>query len=169
MSAGSGTNTMSKSRRTDLRIGITCYPTYGGSGVVATELGIELAERGHQVHFITYSQPIRLTEPHQNIHYHEVEVSRYPLFEYPPYDLALATRMAEVAELYDLDSAARALRHPALGERHAGAADAGLRVRAGNRAGCLTSRPCTEPTSRLSAWMRRICRSPSSPSSRATG
>jgi N-acetyl-alpha-D-glucosaminyl L-malate synthase BshA len=86
-----------------LRIGITCYPTYGGSGVVATELGIELAERGHQVHFITYSQPIRLTEPHANIHYHEVEVSRYPLFEYPPYDLALATRMAEVAEIYDLD------------------------------------------------------------------
>jgi N-acetyl-alpha-D-glucosaminyl L-malate synthase BshA len=86
-----------------MRIGITCYPTYGGSGVVATELGIELAERGHQVHFITYSQPIRLTEPHANIHYHEVEVSRYPLFEYPPYDLALATRMAEVAEIYDLD------------------------------------------------------------------
>jgi N-acetyl-alpha-D-glucosaminyl L-malate synthase BshA len=86
-----------------MRIGITCYPTYGGSGVVATELGIELAERGHQVHFITYSQPIRLTEPHANIHYHEVEVSRYPLFEYPPYDLALATRMAEVAEIYELD------------------------------------------------------------------
>ena len=70
---------------------------------MATELGIELAERGHQVHFISYSQPIRLTEPHPNIHYHEVEVSRYPLFEYPPYDLALATRMAEVAEFYDLD------------------------------------------------------------------
>lgn len=86
-----------------MKIGITCYPTYGGSGVVATELGIELAERGHQVHFISYSQPIRLTEPHPNIHFHEVEVSRYPLFEYPPYDLALATRMAEVAELYDLD------------------------------------------------------------------
>jgi L-malate glycosyltransferase len=86
-----------------MNIGITCYPTYGGSGVVATELGIELAARGHQVHFITYSQPIRLTEPQPNIHYHEVEVSRYPLFEYPPYDLALATRMAEVAELYQLD------------------------------------------------------------------
>jgi L-malate glycosyltransferase len=86
-----------------MRIGITCYPTYGGSGVVATELGIELANRGHQVHFISYSQPIRLTEPHANIFYHEVEVSQYPLFEYPPYDLALATRMAEVAELYDLN------------------------------------------------------------------
>jgi N-acetyl-alpha-D-glucosaminyl L-malate synthase BshA len=86
-----------------MRIGITCYPTYGGSGVVATELGIELANRGHDIHFISYSQPIRLTEPHPRIHYHEVEVSQYPLFEYPPYDLALATRMAEVAELYGLD------------------------------------------------------------------
>lgn len=86
-----------------MKIGITCYPTYGGSGVVATELGIELAQRGHQVHFISYSQPIRLTEPHPNIHFHEVEVSRYPLFEYPPYDLALATRMSEVAEIYNLD------------------------------------------------------------------
>ncbi len=86
-----------------MRIGITCYPTYGGSGVVATELGIELAQRGHQVHFISYSQPIRLTEPHPNIHFHEVVVSNYPLFEYPPYDLALATRMAEVAELHHLD------------------------------------------------------------------
>jgi len=86
-----------------MRIGITCYPTYGGSGVVATELGLELAERGHEIHFISYAQPIRLSGPHPNIHYHEVEVSRYPLFEYPPYDLALASRMAEVAELYDLD------------------------------------------------------------------
>src|SRR5438552_9372226 len=86
-----------------MKIGITCYPTYGGSGVVATELGMELAQRGHEVHFIAYALPIRLTEPHPNIHYHEVEVSRYPLFEYPPYDLALATRMAEVAEIYDLD------------------------------------------------------------------
>src|ERR1700729_1628635 len=86
-----------------MKIGITCYPTYGGSGVVATELGLELAERGHEIHFISYAQPIRLSGPHPNIHYHEVEVSRYPLFEYPPYDLALASRMAEVAELYDLD------------------------------------------------------------------
>src|SRR5256885_14317589 len=86
-----------------MKIGITCYPTYGGSGVVATELGIELADRGHEIHFITYSQPIRLTAPHANIHFHEVNVSQYPLFEYPPYDLALATRMAEVAEIYNLD------------------------------------------------------------------
>jgi N-acetyl-alpha-D-glucosaminyl L-malate synthase BshA len=86
-----------------MNIGITCYPTYGGSGVVATELGLELGQRGHQVHFISYSQPIRLTGPQPNIHYHEVEVSRYPLFDFPPYDLALATRMAEVSEFYDLD------------------------------------------------------------------
>jgi N-acetyl-alpha-D-glucosaminyl L-malate synthase BshA len=86
-----------------MKIGITCYPTYGGSGVVATELGLELADRGHEVHFISYSQPIRLPKTYPNIHFHEVEVSRYPLFEYPPYDLALATRMAEVAEIYELD------------------------------------------------------------------
>ena len=86
-----------------MKIGITCYPTYGGSGVVATELGIELAQRGHEVHFITYAPPFRLTERQPNIYYHEVEVSQYPLFEYPPYDLALATRMAEVAEMYGLD------------------------------------------------------------------
>ena len=89
--------------RDSLKIGITCYPTYGGSGVVATELGLELAQRGHEIHFISYAQPIRLDRPTANIHYHEVEVSRYPLFDYPPYDLALATRMAEVSELYDLD------------------------------------------------------------------
>src|SRR5262249_47988890 len=86
-----------------MKIGITGYPTYGGSGVVATELGLELAQRGHEVHFISYAQPIRLNRSEPNIHYHEVEVSRYPLFEYPPYDLALATRMAEVSELYELD------------------------------------------------------------------
>ena len=86
-----------------MKIGITCYPTYGGSGVVATELGIELAARGHEIHFITYSQPFRLTGREANIHFHEVAVSNYPLFEHPPYDLALATRMAEVAEFYALD------------------------------------------------------------------
>ena len=86
-----------------MKIGITCYPTYGGSGVVATELGLELAQRGHEIHFISYAQPIRLRGQEPNIHYHEVEVSRYPLFDYPPYDLALATRMAEVSQLYDLD------------------------------------------------------------------
>lgn len=86
-----------------MKIGITCYPTYGGSGVVATELGIELAANGHEVHFITYSQPFRLTGREHGIFYHEVPVSNYPLFEYPPYDLALATRMSEVAAYYELD------------------------------------------------------------------
>jgi N-acetyl-alpha-D-glucosaminyl L-malate synthase BshA len=86
-----------------MRIGITCYPTYGGSGVVATELGIELAALGHEVHFISYSQPFRLSGRDEGIHYHEVPVSSYPLFEFPPYDLALASRMAEVAEYNDLD------------------------------------------------------------------
>ena len=86
-----------------MRIGITCYPTYGGSGVVATELGIELAAMGHQVHFISYSQPFRLSGRDEGIFYHEVPVSSYPLFEFPPYDLALASRMAEVAEFCSLD------------------------------------------------------------------
>ncbi|QEE29096.1 N-acetyl-alpha-D-glucosaminyl L-malate synthase BshA [Terriglobus albidus] len=86
-----------------MKIGITCYPTYGGSGVVATELGIELAARGHEIHFITYAEPFRLTDRETNIRYHEVPVTNYPLFQFPPYDLALATRMAEVAEFYQLD------------------------------------------------------------------
>jgi N-acetyl-alpha-D-glucosaminyl L-malate synthase BshA len=86
-----------------VNIGITCYPTYGGSGIVATELGMELAERGHDVHFISYANPIRLNTEHPRIHYHEVEVSTYPLFQYPPYCLALASRMAEVAEAAQLD------------------------------------------------------------------
>ena len=86
-----------------MRIGITCYPTYGGSGVVATELGIELAALGHEVHFISYSQPFRLSGRDEGIYYHEVPVSSYPLFEFPPYDQALASRMAEVAEYNELD------------------------------------------------------------------
>ena len=86
-----------------MNIGITCYPTYGGSGIVATELGLELANRGHEVHFITYSNPIRLDPGIPRIHYHEVEVSNYPLFQYPPYCLALASRMVDVADAYNLD------------------------------------------------------------------
>jgi N-acetyl-alpha-D-glucosaminyl L-malate synthase BshA len=85
-----------------MKIGITCYPTYGGSGVVATELGKELAARGHDVHFISYALPIRLTMT-DHIYFHEVEVLTYPLFEYPPYDLVLATKMAEVMTRFDLD------------------------------------------------------------------
>ena len=86
-----------------LRIGITCYPVYGGSGVVATELGMELANRGHEVHFITYAQPFRLSRFVENVYYHEVEVPIYPLFEYPPYSLALAVEMQSTAERRDLD------------------------------------------------------------------
>jgi N-acetyl-alpha-D-glucosaminyl L-malate synthase BshA len=86
-----------------MKIGITCYPTYGGSGIVATELGLELAHRGHEIHFITYANPIRLDPETPRVQYHEVEVSEYPLFHFPPYSLALASRMAEVAECYELD------------------------------------------------------------------
>jgi L-malate glycosyltransferase len=86
-----------------MKIGITCYPTYGGSGVVATELGIELAARGHEVHFISYAMPIRLTGASDRIFFHEVEVTTYPLFDHPPYTLALATKMGEVAEQVPLD------------------------------------------------------------------
>jgi N-acetyl-alpha-D-glucosaminyl L-malate synthase BshA len=85
-----------------MKIGITCYPTYGGSGVVGTELGIELAARGHEVHFITSAWPFRL-KPNPLITFHEVEVMNYPLFDHPPYALALATKMAEVAESAGLD------------------------------------------------------------------
>jgi N-acetyl-alpha-D-glucosaminyl L-malate synthase BshA len=86
-----------------MKIGITCYPTYGGSGAVATELGIALAAHGHEVHFITYQQPFRLPAFLPRVFFHEVDVVRYPLFEYPPYDLALAVRMHEVARMYGLD------------------------------------------------------------------
>lgn len=86
-----------------MKIGIACYPTYGGSGALATELGIELAARGHEIHFITYAQPFRLTSFHEGLFFHEVEVPHYPLFEYPPYSLALAVRMHEVARQHDLD------------------------------------------------------------------
>ena len=86
-----------------IKIGIVCYPTFGGSGVVATELGKALAQEGHQVHFITYSQPSRLDFLNENIFYHEVEFRSYPLFEYPPYELALASKMVSVAMNERLD------------------------------------------------------------------
>lgn len=86
-----------------LKIGITCYPTIGGSGVVATELGKLLAERGHEIHFISSSMPFRLKKMYHNIYYHEVEVNQYSVFQYPPYDIALASKMAEVANMEDLD------------------------------------------------------------------
>ncbi|CAM4217592.1 N-acetyl-alpha-D-glucosaminyl L-malate synthase BshA [Paenibacillus tarimensis] len=86
-----------------LKIGITCYPTLGGSGVVATELGKLLAEKGHEIHFITHSIPFRLGKFQRNIYYHEVEISDYYVFRYPPYDLSLASKMAQVAKMQKLD------------------------------------------------------------------
>lgn len=86
-----------------MRIGIVCYPTFGGSGVVATELGKALADRGHQVHFITYNQPARLDFFSANLFYHEVSVSNYPLFDYPPYELALAGKLVDVVRFEKLD------------------------------------------------------------------
>ena len=86
-----------------MKIGIACYPTYGGSGAVATELGLKLAERGHEVHFISYAQPFRLTTFRDRVFFHEVEVPHYPLFEYPPYSLALAVQVGEVTRQHGLD------------------------------------------------------------------
>lgn len=86
-----------------MRIGIVCYPTFGGSGVLATELGKALADKGHQVHFITYQQPVRLTEYNANICYHEVRVTSYPLFDYPPYETALSSTMVDVIINHQLD------------------------------------------------------------------
>lgn len=86
-----------------MKVGIVCYPTYGGSGVVATELGKNLAKYGHEVHFIAYAMPYRLNEYFDRIYYHEVKILDYPLFEYPPYSLALATKMAEIARYQKLD------------------------------------------------------------------
>ena len=86
-----------------MRIGIVCYPTFGGSGVVATELGKALADRGHQVHFITYNQPARLDFFSANLFYHEVSVSNYPLFDYPPYELALSSKLVDVVRFEKLD------------------------------------------------------------------
>ena len=86
-----------------MKIGIVCYPTFGGSGVVATELGMALADNGHEVHFITYNQPVRLEYISHKLHFHQVTIEEYPLFQYQPYELALSTRMVEVVEKYELE------------------------------------------------------------------
>jgi N-acetyl-alpha-D-glucosaminyl L-malate synthase BshA len=86
-----------------MKIGITCYPSMGGSGIIATELGIKLAERGHDVHFITSNIPFRIRKPLPNITFHQVEVNQYAVFQYPPYDITLSTKIAEVINEYDLD------------------------------------------------------------------
>ena len=143
-----------------MKIGITCYPTYGGSGAVATELGIALAARGHEVHFITYAQPFRLPSFLPRVYFHEVDVGRYPLFEYPPYDLALAVRMHEVVRDHQLDvlapleqrrqrtrgveGAARAGNGNGVG-RHAFSAHRWIPQEPGNT-GCRRSRSCRTPS-----------------------
>lgn len=86
-----------------MKIAIVCYPTFGGSGVVATELGLELARRGHEIHFITYSQPVRLSQLSPNVHYHEVNVPEYPLFHYQPYELALSSKLVDMVKLYGIE------------------------------------------------------------------
>jgi len=86
-----------------MKIAIVCYPTFGGSGVVATELGLELARRGHQIHFITYSQPVRLELLNANVHYHEVNVPEYPLFHYQPYELALSSKLVDMVKLHKIE------------------------------------------------------------------
>ncbi|MGV3459498.1 MAG: N-acetyl-alpha-D-glucosaminyl L-malate synthase BshA [Flavobacterium sp.] len=86
-----------------MKIAIVCYPTFGGSGVVATELGLELARRGHEIHFITYSQPVRLALLNPNVHYHEVHVPEYPLFHYQPYELALSSKLVDMVKLYNIE------------------------------------------------------------------
>lgn len=86
-----------------MKIGIVCYPTYGGSGVVATELGIELSKRGHEVHFITYKQPVRLDLLGSHVHFHEVNVPEYPLFHYQPYELALSSKLVDMAKLHEIE------------------------------------------------------------------
>ena len=86
-----------------MKIAIVCYPTFGGSGVVATELGLELARRGHEIHFITYRQPVRLALLNSNVHYHEVNVPEYPLFHYQPYELALSSKLVDMVKLYKIE------------------------------------------------------------------
>jgi len=86
-----------------MKIGIVCYPTFGGSGVVATELGLELSKRGHEIHFITYSQPVRLELLSNNVHYHEVNVPEYPLFHYQPYELALSSKLVDMVKLHHIE------------------------------------------------------------------
>ena len=103
-----------------MKIGIVCYPTYGGSGVVATELGMELANRGHEVHFVSYQPPARFSCAVENLYFHEVEMTSYPVFKHPPYLLAVASKLAEVARIHDLDKSVEPFVRPA-GPLHASA------------------------------------------------
>ena len=152
-----------------MKIGITCYPTYGGSGAVATELGIALAERGHDVHFISYEQPFRLPQYLPNVSFHEVSIGNYPLFEYPPYDLALAVRMHDVVRTQGLD-----LLHVHYAIPHATSAwRSALRGIAAPPSRMPSTRPISSPSAKpsvnfvssgismgpsSSAWIRMRCR-----------
>ena len=89
--------------RNNLKIGIVCYPTFGGSGVLATELGMALTDKGHEVHFVTYNQPVRLAFISHDLHFHEVLIEEYPLFQYQPYELALSTKLVEVVSKHNLE------------------------------------------------------------------
>jgi len=86
-----------------MKIAVVCYPTFGGSGVVATELGIAMAKKGHEVHFITYSQPVRLDMLNENIHFHEVIVQEYPLFHFQPYELALSSKLVRIIKKHEIE------------------------------------------------------------------
>ena len=135
---------MTGSNAASMKIGITCYPTYGGSGVVATELGIELAARGHEIHFISYAMPIRLSVANERIFFHEVEVTSYPLFDHPPYTLGACDENGRSGRKGFARSAARSLCDSAFGERAAGADDGGAETT------CRLSPRCTAPTLRWS-------------------
>ena len=129
-----------------MKIGITCYPTYGGSGIVATELGLELANRGHEVHFITYANPIRLDPGTPRIEYHEVEVSTYPLFQYPPYCIGAGLPHGGSGGRLHLD-----LLHVHYAIPHSIAALLAQQMVARENV-CRSSPRCTAPTSRWWAW-----------------
>ena len=133
-----------------MKIGIVCYPTYGGSGVVATELGKALAARGHQIHFISYALPMRLDEYLDNVSYHEVEMASYPLFEFPLYTPALASKIVEVARFEKLD-----LIHAHYAIPHAISAYLAREIR---RTHMKVSRRSTERTSR--SWASNPASSP---------
>lgn len=124
-----------------MKIGITCYPTYGGSGVVATELGKELAKRGHHVHFVSYEMPFRLDRYYKNICFHEVEMLDYPLFKYPPYSLSLSVKMAEIIQSENLD-----ILHVHYAMPHAASAYLAKKIVGGNRIKIVTTLHGTDIT-----------------------
>lgn len=124
-----------------MKVAIVCYPTHGGSGVIASELAIGLADRGHEIHIVSYAQPFRLRSFHQNIFIHEVEVSSYPLFKYPPYALGLATKLVEIVEGYDIE-----LIHAHYAVPHAASAYLAKQIVDGHRVKTITTLHGTDIT-----------------------